>query len=46
LGKSFKCKQCGAELPDKEHLEKHKKVHGRKPKVSESGGMDFSQVGF
>jgi hypothetical protein len=34
------------EFQDKGRLEKHKKVHGRKPKISETGTMDFSQVGF
>jgi hypothetical protein len=41
-----KCKKCGMEFEDKDRFERHKKVHGRKPKVSEAGAMDFSQVGF
>ena len=40
-----KCKKCGMEFEDKDRLERHKKVHGRKSKVSEAGGMDFNQVG-
>lgn len=42
----FKCKICGTELPDKEHLERHKQVHGKKPKIVEAGGIDFDKVGF
>ncbi len=41
-----KCKTCGMEFEDKDRLKRHKKVHGRKPKVSEAGAMDFNQVGF
>lgn len=33
------------EFEDKEKLERHKKVHGRKPKVSYAGSMNFDQVG-
>jgi len=40
-----KCKTCGMEFEDKDRLERHKKVHGRKPKISEAGAMDFNQVG-
>ncbi len=32
-----KCVECGTELADKEHLEKHKKVHERKAKSTETG---------
>jgi hypothetical protein len=41
----MKCGKCDMEFSDKERLERHKKVHGRKPKISEAGGIDFSQVG-
>jgi hypothetical protein len=34
------------EFEDKDRFERHKRVHGRKPKVSETGVMDFNQVGF
>jgi len=27
LGKIFKCKHCGTELADKEHLARHLKIH-------------------
>jgi len=40
-----KCKKCGMEFEDKDRLERHKKVHGRKSKVSEADAMDFNQVG-
>ncbi len=40
-----KCKTCGMEFEDKDRYERHKKVHGRKPKISEAGGIDFNQVG-
>jgi hypothetical protein len=40
-----KCKTCGMEFEVKDRLERHKKVHGRKPKISEAGAMDFNQVG-
>jgi hypothetical protein len=33
------------EFEDKERLERHRKVHGRKSKISEAGSMDFGQVG-
>jgi hypothetical protein len=33
------------EFEDKESFERHKKVHGRKPKIIEAGAMDFNQVG-
>lgn len=38
------CKICGMEFEDKERLEKHRKVHGRKP-ISYSGSFDMNQVG-
>jgi hypothetical protein len=42
---SFTCKKCGMKFDDKGRLERHKHVHGRKPKVSYSGQMNFDQVG-
>jgi hypothetical protein len=33
------------EFEEKERLDRHKKVHGRKPKISEAGAIDFNQVG-
>jgi len=41
-----KCRKCGMEFENKDRLERHRKVHGRKSKVSEAGAMDFNQVGF
>lgn len=41
----FRCKKCGLEFADKKHLDIHSKVHGRKPKISEAGGIDFDKVG-
>lgn len=40
-----RCKTCGMEFEDKERLERHKKVHGRKPKITYAGSRDMSQVG-
>lgn len=40
-----KCKMCGMEFEDKERLERHKKVHGRKSKISYAGSFDMNQVG-
>ena len=34
------------EFENKDRLERHRKVHGRKSKVLEAGAMDFDQVGF
>ena len=34
---SFKCKKCNMTFDDKRRLENHKKVHGRKSKVSVYG---------
>lgn len=42
---ALKCKACGMEFESKDRLERHKKVHGRKPKISEAGTFDFNQVG-
>jgi hypothetical protein len=42
----MKCKTCGMEFEDKERFERHRKVHGRKQKISEAGAMDFNQVGL
>ncbi|MGH9993364.1 MAG: hypothetical protein ACREBU_05555 [Nitrososphaera sp.] len=43
---AFKCKKCGMEFDDRLRLEVHSKVHGRKPKIVEAGGIDFDKVGF
>lgn len=43
---AFRCKKCGSEFADEAHLERHKAVHGNKPKISEAGSMDFDKVGF
>lgn len=40
-----KCRTSGMEFEDKERLERHRKVHGRKPKISYSGSFDMNQVG-
>jgi hypothetical protein len=40
----FKCKECGMELPDKEHLERHKEVHGKKRKFVEAANIDKSGI--
>ena len=38
---SFTCNICNMNL-DKRRLENHKKVHGRKSKVSEYGNPEFN----
>ena len=38
----FKCKICNMNFEDKRPLENHKKVHGRKSKVSEYGNPEFN----
>jgi len=43
---TFKCKKCGMVFDDRFRLEVHSKVHGRKPKIVEAGGLDFDKVGF
>ncbi len=40
---AFKCKTCGLQFEEKRRLEIHKKVHGRKSKISEYGSPEFSQ---
>jgi hypothetical protein len=40
---AFKCKKCNLEFEEKKRLEIHKKVHGRKSKVSEYGSPEFNQ---
>lgn len=42
---AFKCSKCNMEFDDKERLERHRQVHGRKPKVRYAGSMNFDQVG-
>jgi hypothetical protein len=39
---SFKYKICDMNFEDKRRLENHKKVHGRKSKVSEYGNPEFN----
>ena len=39
---SFKCKICNMSFEDKRRLENHKKVHGRKSKVSEYVNPEFT----
>ena len=39
---SFKCKIGNMNFEDKRRLENHKKVHGRKSKVSEYGNPEFN----
>jgi len=39
---SFKCKIYNMNFEDARHLENHKKVHGRKSKVSEYGDSEFN----
>ncbi|MGA7142033.1 MAG: hypothetical protein WBX29_08485 [Nitrososphaeraceae archaeon] len=38
-----KCKVCGLQFEEEKRLQIHKKVHGRKPKISEYGSPEFSQ---
>jgi transposase-like protein len=40
---SFKCKTCNMNFEDKQHLENHKKIHGRRSKVYEYGDPEFSK---
>ena len=40
---AFKCKECGLKFEEKRHLDIHKQVHGRKPKISEYGSPEFNQ---
>ena len=40
---AFKCKKCNQQFEEKSRLEIHKKVHGRKSKVSEYGSPEFNQ---
>jgi predicted Zn-ribbon and HTH transcriptional regulator len=46
IGMPFRCKKCGVEFDDRIHLDIHSRVHGRKRKISEAGGIDFDKVGF
>jgi hypothetical protein len=39
----FKCKVCGLQFEEEKRLQIHKKVHGRKPKISEYGSPEFNQ---
>ena len=40
---TFKCKICGSQFEEKERLDIHKNVHGRKAKISEYGNPEFNQ---
>jgi hypothetical protein len=40
---AFKCKKCHQQFEEKSRLEIHKKVHGRKSKISEYGSPEFNQ---
>ena len=40
---AFKCKKCDQQFEEKSRFEIHKKVHGRKSKVSEYGSPEFNQ---
>ena len=40
---TFKCKICGSQFEEKERLDIHKNVHGRKAKISEYGSPEFNQ---
>ncbi len=40
---TFKCKVCGLQFEEEKRLRIHKKVHGRKPKISEYGSPEFNQ---
>ena len=42
---AFRCGKCGMVFDSKERLDRHRQVHGRKPKISEAGGINFDQVG-
>ena len=39
----FKCGECGMKFEEKRRFEIHKKVHGRKSKISEYGSPEFNQ---
>ena len=40
---AIKCKVCGLKFEEEKRLQIHKKVQGRKPKISEYGSPEFSQ---
>lgn len=42
LPKEYRCKVCGTALIDREHLDRHKKVHKGKP--VEFGDPEFTQI--
>lgn len=42
---AIKCGRCGMMFDSKERLDRHRQVHGRKPKIWEAGGINFDQVG-
>jgi hypothetical protein len=35
-----KCEECGTELADKEHFERHKKIHENRSKAPDAGGNE------
>ncbi|HEY6534611.1 MAG TPA: hypothetical protein VIY08_02200 [Candidatus Nitrosocosmicus sp.] len=39
---AIKCKKCNLQFEEERRLEIHKKVHGRKSKVSEYGSLGFN----
>jgi hypothetical protein len=39
----FKCSKCDCVFEEKERLEIHKRVHGRKSKIGEYGSPEFNQ---
>ena len=39
----FKCSKCGCVFEEKQRLEIHKRVHGRKSKIDEYGSPEFNQ---
>jgi hypothetical protein len=45
LGKTFKCKECGTELANEEHLKKHQKFH-KNAAWKEAGYVDPSNALF
>ena len=42
---AFKCGKCGMEFDNKERVDRHRQVHGRKPKISKAGGINLGQMG-
>jgi hypothetical protein len=40
---AFKCNKCGSVFEEKQRLEIHRQVHGRKSKIGEYGSPEFNQ---